>query len=40
LGFVEASFLESIGVADAEVWNIWFNPEEIDKIYADWEKFS
>ena len=37
LGFVDASFVESIGVVD-EVWTIRFKAEEIDKIYSEWEK--
>jgi hypothetical protein len=40
LGFVDAIFLESIGVNFANFWTIRFKPEEMEEIYADWEKVS
>jgi len=38
LGFVDVSFLESIGMIGVKLWTIRIKPEEMDKMYRKWEK--
>jgi hypothetical protein len=37
LGFVDASFLELIGINYVEKWATRFLPEQMDEIYAEWD---
>jgi hypothetical protein len=37
LGFVNAFFLESIGIDDGKRWTIKFTSGHMNKIYAEWD---
>lgn len=40
LGFISASYLESIDVGHLEKWTIRLTPEQMDNIYGEWNKFN
>jgi hypothetical protein len=40
LGFIDASFLKSLGVDGLERWTIRLMPKEMDEIYLKWDKIS
>jgi hypothetical protein len=40
LGFIDASFMKPIDVSGVELWTIRFKPEEMGKIYSEWENQS